>query len=141
MVIRDDGSAAAGQPMMLAGHSVEFDSAGRMMPWASWNTALDLEMNFYQLCPLDHGYPRFAFTTFMDGGWEPFPDRTDTIPATQNGVGILSYLKFYELRGRQDRRFLRTAGLMGACLVNETLTPPPGRYPPFTRSAANRADF
>jgi len=85
MVTRDDGSAAGGQPMMLAGHSVEFDSVGRLMPWTSWNTALDREMNFYQLCPVDHGYPRFAFTTFMDGGWEPFPDRTDTIPANQNG--------------------------------------------------------
>jgi hypothetical protein len=94
---------------MLAGHAVERDAAGRLMPWTSWNSALDREMDFYQLCPLDHGYPRFAFTTFMDGAWEPFPDRTDTIPATQNGVGILSYLKYFELSGRQDRRFLRNA--------------------------------
>jgi hypothetical protein len=142
MVTRgEDGSAAAGQPTMLAGHSVQFDSAGRLMPWTSWNTALDREMNFYQQCPLDHGYPRFAFTTFMDGGWEPFADRTDTIPATQNGVGILSYLKFYELRGRQDRRFLRTACLMGDYLVNETLTPRAGKYPAFTRSTGKRDQF
>jgi hypothetical protein len=138
---RNDGSGAAGQPMMLAGHPVQFDSAGRLMPWTTWNTALDREMNFYQQCPLDHGYPRFAFTTFMDGGWEPFPDRTDTIPATQNGVGILSYLKYFELRGRQDRRFLRTACLMGDYLVNEALTPRAGKYPAFTRSTGKRDQF
>ncbi len=91
-------------------------------------------MNFYQQCPEDRGYPRFVLATFLDGQWTPIPDRTDTIPATQNGMGILSYLKFHELRGRQDSRFLRTACAMGDYLVRETLTPASGRYPSFTRS-------
>ncbi len=47
----------------------------------------------------------------------------DTIPSTQNGMGILSYLKFHELRGRRDPRFLRTACAMGDYLVKEALTP------------------
>jgi len=95
-------------------------------------------MNFYQQCPLDQGYPRFVLTTFLDGGWIPMPDRTDTIPATQNGMGILSYLKFYELRGGRDLRFLQTARAMGDYLMKETLTPNYGRYPAFTRSTGKR---
>jgi len=87
MVTRDDGFRCWRQPMTLAGQSVEFDSVGRLMPWTSWNTALDREMNFYQLCPLDHGYPRFAFTTFMDGGWEPFPDRAGHHSGNPDGGG------------------------------------------------------
>jgi hypothetical protein len=141
MVNQRDNSDATDRPTVLAGHLLKFDAAGRLMPWTTWNSALDREMNFYQQCPLDHGYPRFAFTTFLDGGWEPFSDRTDTIPATQNAVGILSYLKYFEMRGGEDRRFLRTACLMGDYLVNETLTPTAGRYPAFTRSTGKRDQF
>jgi len=68
-------------------------------------------------------------------------DRTDTIPSTQNGMGILSYLKFYELRGRQDPNLLQTARSMGDYLVKEALTPPLGRYPAFTRSTGKRDQF
>ena len=67
----------------IAGHAVSFDSAGQLLPWTSWTAALDREMNFYQHCPSDHGYPRFAVVTFLDGQWNPHPDRDDTIPATQ----------------------------------------------------------
>lgn len=127
-------------PIIIAGHTVTLDALGRPMPWTSWTTALNLEMDFYQKCPLDQGYPRFAFVTFLDGNWTPLPDRLDTIPATQNGMGILSYLKFYELRG-QDARFLQTARLMGDYLAKETLTPLSGRYPAFTRSTGRRDQF
>ncbi len=108
------------------------------MPWTSWNEALDREMNFYQQCPVDHRYPRFVLATFLDGDWIPSPDRTDTIPATQNGMGILSYLKYHALRGKQDPRLLQTARAMGDYLVNETLTPVSGQYPAFTRSTGKR---
>ncbi|MDP9014650.1 MAG: hypothetical protein M3O41_18715 [Pseudomonadota bacterium] len=116
------------------------DARGRLLPWTSWTAALDREMEFYQQCPLDAGYPRFLHATFLDAEWHPFPDRTDTIPATQNGMGILSYLKFHELRGR-DPRFLTTACAMGDYLVCETLTPRMGSYPAFTRSTGKRGQF
>jgi hypothetical protein len=111
------------------------------MPWTSWNEALDLEMNFYQQCPWDRGYPRFVLATFLDDRWIPIPDRTDTIPATQNAMGIISYIKFHELRGERDSRFLRTACSMGDYLVKEALTPPAGKYPAFTRSTGKRDQF
>src|ERR1700679_2222924 len=129
------------QPVIIAGHEVRFDAQGRLRPWTSWNEALDLEMNFYQQCPADRGYPRFVLATFLDGQWIPMLDRTDTIPATQNGMGILSYLKFYELRGSQDARFLRTACAMGDYLVREALTPALGPYASFTRSTGKRNQF
>ena len=129
------------RPAVIAGHAAKFDAQGALRPWTSWNEALDLEMNFYQQCPQDHEYPRFVLTTFLDGDWIPIADRTDTIPATQNGMGILSYLKFHELRAKQDARVLRTARAMGDYLVNETLTPASGHYPAFTRSTGKRDQF
>jgi hypothetical protein len=129
------------RPIVLGGHPVRFDASGGMLPWTSWNAALDGEMEFYQQCPADHGYPRFVQATFLDGNWTPYPDRTDTIPSTQNGMGILSYLKFHELRGKRDARFLHTACAMGDYLVKETLTPSAGKYPSFTRSTGKRDQF
>ncbi|MGB6309358.1 MAG: hypothetical protein WBF89_16345 [Steroidobacteraceae bacterium] len=132
---------SAERPDIIAGHSARFDAQGRLRPWTSWNDALDREMHFYQQCPVDRGYPRFVLATFLDGAWTPIPDRTDTIPATQNGMGILSYLKYHELRGRRDPGFLRTACAMGEYLVTEALTPAAGRYPVFTRSTGKRDQF
>ena len=128
-------------PLTIAGHTARFDASGQLRPWTSWNDALDREMNFYQRCPAERGYPRFVLATFLDGDWNPIPDRTDSIPATQNGMGILSYLKFYELRGKRDAKFLQTARAMGDYLVKETLTPDTGPYPKFTRSTGKRDQF
>ncbi len=111
------------------------------MPWTSWNEALDKEMQFYQECPSDRGYPRFAYVTFLDSQWIPIPDRTDTIPATQIGMGIISYLKFYEWRDKRDPSYLKTARAMGEYLLQETLTPDSGKYPAFTRSTGKRDQF
>ena len=127
--------------MTIAGHAAIFDASGRLMPWTSWTAALDREMNFYQQCPLDHGYPRFACETFLDAGWTPSTERTDIIPSTQNGMGILSYLKFHGLRGEQQPAWLLTARLLGDYLVSEVLTPGTGKYPAFTRSTGKRAQF
>jgi hypothetical protein len=129
------------QPPIIAGHPVSVDASGQLRPWTSWTDALGREMAFYQQCPAERGYPRFVLATFLDGDWTPNPDRTDSIPATQNGMGILSYLKFHELRGAPDRAYLRTACAMGDYLVKETLTPNEGPYPKFTRSTGKCDQF
>jgi hypothetical protein len=136
---KNEGGCAS--PILIAGHPATFDALGRLAPWTSWSAALDREMNFYQQCPADHGYPRFAYVTFLDGDWAPDPNRTDTIPATQGGMGILSYLKYYELRGNRDAAYLKTACSMGDYLLKEALTPSSGRYPGFTRSTGRRQHF
>ncbi len=129
------------QNILIAGHQARFDAQGRLEPWIAWNTALDREMRFYQQCPADHGYPRFVSVTFLDGNWTPLPDHKDTIPAMQNGMGILSYLKFYDLRGRKDPAYLTTARAMGDYLLNEALTPDSGKYPRFPRSTGTLGKF
>jgi hypothetical protein len=126
---------------VIAGHVARYDAQGRLLPWTSWNVALDREMHFYQQCPADHGYPQFISATILDGDCVPVPERTDTIPATQNGMGIISYLKFYELRGRREPWLLKTARLMGDYLVKEARTPDFGRYPHFTRSTGQANSF
>jgi hypothetical protein len=128
-------------PAVIAGHTARFDSRGRLLPWTSWNVALEREMQFYRQCPLDHGYPRFVLATFLDGEWTLDPLRTDTIPATQNGMGILSYLKYHAWSGGQEPAYLQTARFMGDYLVRESLTPDEGRYPKFTRSTGKRDQF
>jgi hypothetical protein len=127
--------------LSIAGHTAAFDASGELKPWTSWNIALDREMNFYQRCPLEHGYPRFVVATFLDADWNVISDRDDSIPATQNGMGILSYLKYQALRGEAAAGCLNTARAMGDYLVNETLTPDSGAYPRFTRSTGRRDRF
>jgi hypothetical protein len=128
-------------PTSIAGHVVRFDESGLLLPWTSWTAALEREMNFYQQCPQDHGYPRFACETFLDASWTPNTERSDIIPATQNGMGILSYLKFYGMRGESEPAWLATARSMGDYLLSEVLTPNSGQYPAFTRSTGRRAQF
>ncbi len=128
-------------PSIIAGHAVRIDGEGRLRPWAAWNEVLDLEMQFYRQCPLERGYPRFVFATFLDGGWNPLPDRDDSIPSTQNGMGILSYLKYQDWRAGEDLCYRQTARLMGDYLVRESLTPNEGKYPAFTRSTGRRDRF
>jgi hypothetical protein len=91
--------------------------------------------------PVEHGYPRFVSVTFLDGKWEPLQDHADTIPATQDGMRMVSYLKYYELRGKRDEQVLATARAMGDYLIKEDLTPDQGKYPRFTRSTGIRGKF
>ncbi|HZC65415.1 MAG TPA: hypothetical protein VE545_02500, partial [Candidatus Dormibacteraeota bacterium] len=129
------------KPTLIAGHEAKFDAQMQLLPWIPWNTALDREMHFYETAPLDHGYPIFVTTTFLDGDWRPLPGRKDTVPATQNGLGIISYLKFYELRGKRDAKTLSIARAMGDYLIKEDLTLEGGAYPRFVRSTGRRGNF
>ncbi|MBN8884522.1 MAG: hypothetical protein J0I77_02270 [Rudaea sp.] len=133
-------AAATADAPRLAGHELRFDAAGNLLPWIDWNTALDREMRFYETAPLDHGYPVFVTTTFLDGNWKP-TERDDTIPATQNAAGILSYLKFYALRGKHNPRTLAIARAMGDYLIEQDLTPASGPYPRFPHSTGRRQHF
>jgi hypothetical protein len=125
----------------VAAHPATFDSRGRLLPWTSWSEALELEMRFYRGCPRDHGYPRFGYVTFLDRNWIPHPNRTDTIPATQLGMGILSYLKYAAWFPAAAAPSLSTARALGDYLTNESLTPNAGKYPAFTRSTGTRERF
>lgn len=131
--------AAHGQE--IGNHQAVFDSQGLLQPWTSWRNALHLEVNWYLNCPVEHGYPRFVYTTFMDGNYEPEPNRPSFIPAMQDGMGIISYLKYYAFTGGKDPRVLRMARYMGDYLVKDAVTPNDGKYPRFSRSTGWRARF
>ena len=116
----------------LTFHHMIKNDQGVLLPWTSWNDALEREMNWYQKCPIENGYPNFVMMTFMDANYE-LVDST-FIPATQNGMGIISYLKYYNYKDKRDAGVLRFARLMGDYLIDESITPNIGKYPRFSRS-------
>ena len=78
-----------------------------MQPWTSFGDALEREMGYYLRCPIEHGYPRFVVMTFMNKDYTADPHRSDFIPAMQNGMGIISYLKYYKFTDKKDPEVLR----------------------------------
>jgi hypothetical protein len=134
-------SPVEGAEGKLGSHDARYSPDGSLRPWTSWSDALAREMKWYQACPIDHGYPRFISETFMDGNYAPIASRTDIIPATQDGMGIISYVKYYRFTGRSHPEYLRTARLMADYLLREASTPARGKYPGFPRSTGRRGAF
>src|SRR5437867_1637401 len=133
--------AAVCSAQTIGNHKTIYDAHGMLLPWTSWQDALDREMKWYLNCPIEHGYPRFVHMTFMDGDYKPILRKPDFIPATQNGMGIISYLKYYAWTQKQNAKILQFARYMGDYLVNESSTPDTGKYPRFTRSTGWRGKF
>ena len=131
----------AGENPVIGNHRAVYDPKGTLLPWRSWKDALEREMNWYLACPVEHGYPRFVYVTFMNGDYTPVARRSDFIPSMQDGMGIISYLKYYAWSGRRNPTILQFARYMGDYLVKESLTPDTGKYPRFTRSTGIRAKF
>lgn len=125
----------------IGNHPATYDAHGILQPWTSWRDALEREVNWYLRCPLTNGYPNFAVMTFMRDDYQPRLDRPDFIPATQNGMGIISYLKYYGWTGSKNQQLITIARAMGDYLVNESLTPDEGKYPRFPRSTGIRLMF
>ncbi|MBI3851430.1 MAG: hypothetical protein HY298_14310 [Verrucomicrobia bacterium] len=125
----------------IGNHPAVYDERGLLQPWTSWRDAIDRELNWYLKCPVEQGYPRFVYTTFMDGNYKAIERKPSFIPATQNGMGIISYLKYYAYKDKKDPRVLQMARNMGDYLVKEAITPDTGKYPRFSRSTGWRDKF
>src|ERR1700722_5875596 len=108
-------SGNASSEIKIDSHVAKYDEYGHLLPWIPWGEAIDREMEWYLNCPWENGYPRFVAVTFMNGDYQP--SRRDTIPAMQNGMGIISYLKYYHWKKQSDPRVLKPAGAMGEFLV------------------------
>ena len=134
-------TTAASRQITIGNHTAKYDDKGMLLPWMPWQTSIDKEMQWYLKSPVQHGYPNFVCITFMDGNFQPDPNRKDFIPATQNGMGIISYLKYYKYTGSSNAAILKQAISMGDYLVKESNTPNEGRYPGFTRSTGIRESF
>jgi hypothetical protein len=126
---------------VIGNHRAVYDVNGILQPWTSWSDALAREVNWYLKCPVEQGYPRFVSVTFMDGDYKPIENRPSFIPAMQNGMGIISYLKYYTFTEKKDPRLLQMARSMGDYLVKEAVTPDTGKYPRFSRSTGWRDRF
>jgi hypothetical protein len=134
-------AAVSTHAQTIGHHPAVRDAHGTLLPWTSWTDAIDREMAWYLNCPIEQGYPCFVWMTFMDGHYRPDAGRADFIPATQNGMGIISYLKYYQRGGRRNAKVLQWARFMGDYLVEACNTPDTGKYPRFTRSTGWRAKF
>lgn len=117
---------------IIAGHTATYDSHGLLEPWAPLGEVLERQMNWYLESPLDHGYPGFATLTFQDANRQP--SRPDSIPAMQNAMGILSYVKYYRYKGRTNARVLEFASGQADYLIDQALTLDSGKWPRFARS-------
>jgi len=121
-------------------HTAIFDDNGNLLPWLSWEDAVELEMNWYLNCPIeDYGYPVFVYNTFMNGYYEW--DGFVIIPGMQDGMGIISYVKYFEYTGRTNHQVLEWAKLMASYILNQTLTPNEGPYANFPRSSGLNMAF
>ncbi len=130
-------------PSKIGWHEAVYDGNPkdpRLQPWTTWNDALEREMKWYLNAPLnENGFLSYIWMTFMDEDYKPY--RNDFIPATQNGMGIISYLKYWEYKGKTDNRFLEVAKKMGDYLVEGASTDNSGIYPDFTRSTGIITDY
>jgi hypothetical protein len=126
---------------IIGNHPAVYDAGGMLQSWTPWSDAIDREVNWYLRCPVEHGYPRFIYTTFMDGNYQAITNSTSLIPAMQDGMGIISYLEYYAYKGKKDARVLQMARYMGDYLVQEATTPDTGKYPRFSRSTGWTGDF
>ncbi|MCK9638397.1 MAG: hypothetical protein M0R39_00685 [Prolixibacteraceae bacterium] len=121
-------------------HQAIYDQKGKLLPWISWEEALKKEMTWYYKAPLGKsGYPVYFYSTFIDSDYKPY--KTDIIPSTQLGMGILSYLKYWEFTGKSDSLPLKYAIKMGQFLIHEASTPNVGKYPGFPRSTGTHEDI
>ena len=130
-------------PTRIGWHEAVYDNnqkEPKLVPWTTWDNALEREMTWYLNAPVnEHGYPAYVCFTFMDEYYQPF--RNDFIPATQNGMGIISYLKYWDYKGKTNSKVLEVAKKMGDYLVREASTANEGVYPNFTRSTGLITDF
>jgi hypothetical protein len=122
-------------------HPVKYSGDGVLLPWAPISDMLEREMNWYAKAPMLHGYPCFTGITFMRKDYLAVEHRKDFIPAMQNGMGIISYLKYDAFTGRKNPEILRFARSMGDFIITEALTPNQGLYPRFPRSTGRRDMF
>ena len=130
-------------PDKIGWHTASYDFSIKepgLIPWTTWDDAIEKEMDWYLKAPVNEkGYPSYIYITFMNEKYQSY--RNDFIPATQNGMGIISYLKYWEYKGKANQKVLDIARKMGDYLINEANTSNEGVYPNFTRSTGLITDF
>jgi len=127
-------------PKRIGFHDAKYNEGGKLIPWTPLGAAIEKEMAWYRACNVESkGYPSWIYATFIEDDYRPF--KTDIVPGCQVGMGILSYLKYWEHKGKSDLFILEMARKQGDYLVEECNTPDIGVYPRFTRSTGHNESF
>ncbi len=127
-------------PKIIGFHQALYDRKGKLLPQTTWEAALKSEMKWYYNAPIGKsGYPVYFYATFIDSAYKPY--KNELIPCTQLGMGILSYLKYWEYTGKGDSTALKYAVRMGEFLIKEASTLNVGLYPLFPRSTGNHEEI
>ncbi|MEK7718134.1 MAG: hypothetical protein AAB347_00765, partial [Bacteroidota bacterium] len=138
-IILSNGTKQA-LPKNIGFHEAKYDHKGLLLPWTNWEDALKREMNWYYKAPIGKsGFPVYFYSTFVDSAYIPY--KTDIIPCTQLGMGILSYLKYWEYTGKKDSLALKYAMRMAVFLSDFASTPNSGLYANFPRSTGNHEEI
>jgi len=130
------------QPLLkkIGFHEAVYDKDGLLLPWTNWEDAMKREMNWYYKAPIGKpGFPVYFYTTFLDSAYKAY--KTDFIPCTQLGMGIISYLKYWEFSGRKDSLSLNYATQMGVVLADLSTTDNAGFYANFPRSTGDNSEM
>ena len=102
-------------PKKIGFHVAKYDRERLLSPWTSWEDAIKREMDWYYKAPIGKsGFPVYFYSTFIDSAYIPY--KTDVIPSTKLGMGILSYLKYWEYTGKKDSLALQYAMRMAVFL-------------------------
>ena len=63
------------RPEKIGFHQAVYDQKGKLLPWTSWEDALEREMNWYYKAPIGKsGFPVYFYSTFIG----------DRLPTLQN---------------------------------------------------------
>ena len=102
MPVRSDGPRGHhARPERIGFHPAHYNTAGKLLPWLPLGEVVEREIAWYKQCDVEkNGYPSWVYATFIDDDYRPF--KTDFLPGCQNGMGILSYLKYWMYTGKTD---------------------------------------
>ncbi len=79
--------ALAAPAQYIGNHLAVYDEHGILLPWTPWRDAIQREVNWYLKCPVENGYPRFVYMTFMNGNYEPLKKNATFIPPRRMAWG------------------------------------------------------
>jgi hypothetical protein len=107
----------------LGFYSAKIDASGNLLPARPWRDALEIQLSFYantDHTPVRDSYPEWVFNTFMESSGINGTFKSDgftILPGSQDAMGIISFLKAWELSGRKDTRSLNLAAMLGDYVV------------------------
>lgn len=150
-VVTNEAACGHAPPQAVVGfHNASLDADGNLLPPAFFNhsvqRAMDASVAYYASAPpasFSHGFPPWVWSTFTNGNYTP--TSTDIVAAMSDGLGILSYVKYFH-RAAAGRGGNATAAMQGArwladYLIAFAATWPVGAWPSVARSTGVNSEW